>query len=72
MFFFSTYQALTVQDPATATMSDLGTQFFLREEDVQANKNRFIITYYTRNSRSFDLNDFQNQAIWSYSKVFMK
>ncbi|XP_012944645.1 ubiquitin-like modifier-activating enzyme 6 [Aplysia californica] len=33
-------KSLTVQDPKNATMQDLGSQFFLRESDVSASKNR--------------------------------
>ncbi|XP_072037790.1 LOW QUALITY PROTEIN: ubiquitin-like modifier-activating enzyme 6 [Amphiura filiformis] len=33
-------RSLTVHDTKTATFKDLGTQFFLREEDVKASKNR--------------------------------
>ncbi|XP_066272091.1 ubiquitin-like modifier-activating enzyme 6 [Branchiostoma lanceolatum] len=33
-------KSLTVHDTKTATVADLGTQFFLREEDVKEGKNR--------------------------------
>ncbi|XP_071116037.1 ubiquitin-like modifier-activating enzyme 6 [Haliotis cracherodii] len=33
-------KSLTIQDRKTATVADLGAQFFLREEDARANRNR--------------------------------
>ncbi len=41
-YFTLTFQSITLQDTKVATMYDLGTQFFLREEDVQEKKNRSI------------------------------
>lgn len=36
-------QSLTLYDPCPASMMDLSTQFFLRETDVTAQANRYII-----------------------------
>ncbi|KAK3097072.1 hypothetical protein FSP39_006114 [Pinctada imbricata] len=38
--FIIEFQSLTIQDSKTADWIDLGTQFFLKQEDVQNNNNR--------------------------------
>ena len=35
------FQSFTVQDPKKAAVTDLATQFFLREHDVQQQSNRY-------------------------------
>ncbi|KAL3866603.1 hypothetical protein ACJMK2_043889 [Sinanodonta woodiana] len=49
-------KTLTIQDPAIVTRHDLGTQFFLREEDVQVGRNRAEATV----GRLAELNPYVN------------
>jgi len=37
------FQSVTLQDPQLCTYQDLGTQFFLRLQDVKESKNRFVM-----------------------------